>query len=274
MTKPPLNVRYIKIESNSMKQNIQISQLVVTALLAGVRTNIASLGTITSSTSINNTNPLTPVNGKTDNSMYWSSDSGNGIFWQVDLGTEYQLVEIIYYNRSILNEYADGMTINFKDGAQKGITLRNPVVLTGQLVQKFNLSAADIFIGSPNYTYAPPGYVNTVGQAVGYGYYSKAEAKGVCEAKGQRMCTKDEIIMYNMCAASWNGDGETLGYPQAQGDPFCQGAAGTCGWCGGMAPGKDGFSPWVSWYGAPAGVYCCDKDHVGTYDPAVSPMYR
>jgi len=270
-TKKPLNVRYIRITPNGISQNIQISQLVVMAFLNGVQVNVANKGTITSSTSLGNTDPLTPVNGKTDNILYWSSDSTREAFWQLDLAIEYPLVSITFYNRTTYNDYADGMKINFQDKNGEGYTLKNPVILTGQLVQTFNVSVNDIFLGSPNYRAAPPGAKNL--GLLGYGFTSLAQAKEQCESQGQRMCRRSEIALYTVCAASWNGDGGTTGYPMVLGDPFCQGADGICGWCGGMAPGQPGYSPWVTWSGA-AGVYCCDNDHTGAYDPTETQITR
>jgi hypothetical protein len=272
-TKRPLNVRIIYFGPNAMSQSIQISQLVVMAFINGVQENVANKGKITSSPSLDNTNPSTPVDGKTDNVLYWSSVSGQGTYWTLDLGVEYPVVSITYYNRAVYNDYADGMRINFQDAKQNTITLRNPVILTGQLVQTFNVSEDDIYLPSPNYTYQPPGYVPPP-HTLWYGYYSLESAREVCQAKGQRICRKAELALYDKCAFGWFEEdaGREGGYPMAHGDPFCPGPS--CGGCGGMESGKSGFKPWVSYpisvLGGRSGVFCCDKDHVGVYDPAVT----
>jgi hypothetical protein len=267
-TKKPLNVRSIRITPNGTSQNIQISQLVVMAFINGVQQNVANKGTITSSPSINDTNPLTPVDGNTDNKLYWSSEGTREAFWQLDLGIEYPVVSITFYNRLDMNDYADGMSINFLDADEEGYTLQNPVILTAQLKQTFNVSADDIFLGSPNYRAAPPGFYKAGGRA--YGFTSLAQANEQCLSQGQRMCRQTEIASYTTCSASWNGDGGQSGYPQLLGDPFCQGdASGQCGWCGGKTPGKPGYTSWINWEGGkgPAGVFCCDEGHLGAYDP-------
>jgi hypothetical protein len=276
-TKKPLQVRYITISANTKGDPVQISQLVVMAFLNGVQGNVASRGTVTSSPGIDNLDNSIPLNGKTDNKEFWSSDKGQGAYWKLDLGTDFPLTSITYYNRDNFNWYADGMSIVVSNSAARAYNLKNPLKLTGQLVQTFNLAEEDIFYGSPNYNAAPPGFVRAAGQ-LGYGYFTLAEAKATCEAKGQRMCKKEEISLYDSCAASWNGFEETglLGYPMAHGDTHCAPGdsvgSGQCGYCGGMRPGQAGFSPWVGWGGAPAGVYCCDKEHTGVYNPNTTPM--
>lgn len=272
-TKKPLKGRYVLFRANTSGDPVQISQLVVMAYLNGIQVNVASRGTVTSSPGIDNLDNRIPLNGKTDNKEFWSSNKGQGVWWQLDLGTEFPLTSITYYNKDVNNTYANNMLLTVANNAGVTYNLKNPLQLTGQLVQTFNLSEEDIFYGSPNYTYAPPGY----GKG-GYGFSSLAEAKEVCEAKGQRMCKKEEISLYDSCLASWNGFEETgkRGYPMAHGDPHCDDNPvwHGCGWCGGMRPGKPGFSPWADWQEEyeTAGVYCCDKEHTGIYNPITTPM--
>ena len=269
-TKTPLDVRYIKISTNGKGDPIQISQLVVMAFLNGIQQNVATRGTITTSGSLNNLDPNIPVNGKLDNKLYWSSEKGQNVFWQLDLGTEYPLVSLTFYNRPEFNWYADGVNIDFKDGKGAAYTLINPSKLTGQLVQKFGLSEEDIYRASPAFIAAPAGFVAAPGQ-LAYGIYSGQEAAAICAQRGQRICQKAELALYDYCAAAWNDDLTTSGYPMAHGDFNCPGPY--CGSCGGMSPTKPGFKPWVDSSGwKPVGVYCCDKDHVGVYDPAETPM--
>jgi hypothetical protein len=279
-TKKPLKARYIKISSNTSGDPVQISQLIVMAFLNGIQVNVANRGTVKSSPGIDNMDNRIPLNGKTDNKEFWSSDKGQRLYWQLDLGTEFPLTSITYYNRDVNNTYANGMTITLNLGAGgSDYNLKTPLQLTGQLVQTFNLAEEDIFYGSPNYIYRTA----TSSTSSGYGITSLNEAKAACEAKGQRMCKKEEISLYDSCAASWNGVEETgdMGYPMAHGDPQCvpgYSGGGQCGWCGGMQPGKPGFTPWVYW-GTPGpdgfgvgGVFCCDKDHTGIFNPITTPM--
>jgi len=265
-TKRPLKVRYILVLSNTKGDPIQISQLVVMAFLNGVQTNVANRGTITASASIGNFDNHIPVNGKTDNVLYWSSGQGPGNYWQLDLGTEYPLTTITFYNRNDYNHYANEMRIGFKDGKSAGISLKHPIKLTGQLVQTFNVSEDDIFIGSPNYTYAPPGY-DTPAHSLGYGFASLDVAREVCTGKGQRICRKSELDLMDVCAYGWfeEDGGKAIDFPMAHGDPTLNG-------CGGQKPGTPGFKVWNTYTtsNTKAGVYCCDKDHTGAYNPEVT----
>jgi hypothetical protein len=251
-TKKPLNVRYIRFESNAMSQNIQISQLVVMAFLNGVQQNVAKKGTITSSPSFGNTDPLTPVNEKTDNILYWSSEGTKGDFWQLDLGVEFPVVSITFYNRTAYHDYADGMAIKFRDGKGNGYTFKNPVILTGQLVQTFSISIDDVIVASP---WFKVGYPGATPSSIGYGVYSRDIASQMCAARGQRLCLKNELSLLDFCAAGWVADGQ--GYPMAHGG---DGNNLRCG----QDPSSPDFSYWTGWAGA-SGVYCCDIDHTGAY---------
>jgi len=270
-TKKPLNVRYIKISANEAGEPIQISQLVVTAFLNGISQNVATRGTITSTGGDTNLDPKIPVNGKTDNVEYWKTGRGLTNFWQLDLGTEFPLISLAFYNRPDFNQYANGMTISLKNGGGTTYTLKTSLRLTGQLVQTFAISVDDVIMASPTFIVAPPGFVAGPGQ-LGYGIYSGEVAQQICAARGQRICQKSELALYDSCAAGWNDDLTTMGYPMAHGDNECKGDGKYCGYCGGMTPGTAGFSPWVTWNAGPAGVYCCDKDHVGIYDPVKVPI--
>ena len=270
-TKKPLNVRYIKISANEFGDPVQISQLVVTAFLNGISQNVATRGTITSTGGDSGVDPSIPVNGKIDNVEYWKSGRALNNYWQLDLGTEFPLISLAFYNRPDFNQYANGMTINLQNGAGSSYTLKSPLRLTGQLVQTFAISADDVLMASPANIYAPAGFVPAEGQ-LGYGFYSGEAAQQVCAARGQRICQKSELALYDSCSAAWNDDLTTMGYPMVHGDPNCAPGKPHCGYCGGMTPGTAGFSPWVTWSAGPAGVYCCDKDHVGIYDPVKTPM--
>lgn len=270
-TKKPLNVRYIKISANEGGDPVQISQLVVTAFLNGISQNVAKRGTITSTGGDTNLDPNIPVNGKIDNVEYWKSGRAIGNYWQLDLGTEFPLISLAFYNRKDFNQYANGMTISLQNGGGSSYTLKTSLRLTGQLVQTFAISVDDVIMASPVMIYAPAGWARPEG-ALGYGFYSGQEAAQKCAERGQRICQKAEIALYDACSAGWNDDLTTMGYPMAHGDNECKGDGKYCGYCGGMTPGTAGFSPWVTWGAGPAGVYCCDKDHVGIYDPVKTPM--
>ena len=279
-TKKPLKARYISVFSNTAGDPVQISQLVVMAFLNGIQTNVASRGTVTSSLGIDNIDNRIPLNGKTDNKEFWNSGKKNnnsninsGLeFWELDLGTEFPLTSITYYNADVNNVFANGMRISLKNGAGTGIHLKTPLELTGQLVQTFNVSEDDIFYGSPNFVLRVPGDTKDYSHFMGYGITSISEAKATCESQGQRMCKKEEIALYDSCAGAWNGFEETgkMGFPMAHGDPYPSGG------CGGMKPGQPGFSPWVDWDWYASGVYCCDKDHSPStpYNPNTHPMRR
>jgi hypothetical protein len=274
-TKKPLNVRYIKISANEAGDPVQISQLVVTAFLNGISQNVASRGTLyiqeNSAGYDSGTSADITINGKTDNVEYWKSGRAIGNYWQLDLGTEFPLISLAFYNRPDFNQYANGMTISLKNGGGTTYTLKTSLRLTGQLVQTFAISVDDVIMASPTYIVAPPGFVAGPGQ-LGYGIYSGEVAQQICAARGQRICQKSELALYDSCAAGWNDDLTTMGHPMAHGDNECKGDGKNCGYCGGMTPGTAGFSPWVTWNAAPAGVYCCDKDHVGIYDPVKVPI--
>ena len=269
-TKKPLKARYISVKANAAGDPVQISQLIVMAFLNGVQGNVASRGTVTSSPGIDNIDIRIPVNGKTDNKDFWSSVRAQNNYWQLDLGIEFPLTSITYYNADVNSSYANGLRIDLKNGAGNGITLKNPLRLTGQLVQTFTLSEDDIFYGSPSYHSRAPGDMKEY--KWGYGLSNVDEAKLVCEAQGQRLCTKSEIALYDSCAAGFV-EGE-VGYPMAHGDPW----ALTSGGCGGKIPNTPGFTPWSEWIlergdgGGFAGVYCCDRDHAGVYNPITTPM--
>ena len=279
-TKKPLQVRYISIYANNAGDPVQISQLVVMAFLNGVEQNVANRGTITNSPSENNLDPSIPVNGKTDNKLYWSSAKSqavstilNGVgFWYLDLGAEYPLTSITFYNRPDFNWYADGMTIGLGNDKKTPYTLKNPIKLTGQLVQKFNVSEDDIFIASPFYMNGPPDFkvaeINRIpGTVWFYGFSSLADAETTCSARGQRVCRKDELINYDVMD---HGVGFTIlpdnsiGLPNKHHRYVLDGPGGDPrDW---LDFGQ--FNPAIH----RTGVACCDKNHVGAYDAVINPM--
>ncbi len=152
ITNPPLNVRYVKVTANNKGDCIQISQIVVNAFVNGAITNVAPRGTTTASESwstgvfgwgwgkvkyleeiaIDGTNaPRAYPN------IYHSVCQQN-TFWELDLGRDYLVTEIVYYNRSdCCSDRANGMKIQLtaKDG-----TVYQPIILSSALKQAFNIS--------------------------------------------------------------------------------------------------------------------------------------
>ena len=264
-TKKPLQVRYIKFTSNSSGNPIQISQLVVMAFINGVQGNVAPRGTVASSPGIDNMDNRIPLNGKTDNKLYWSSNSGReGIYWQLDLGAEFPLTSITYYNRDDNNRYANGMTIDFMDGNGNIYNLKNGGTLTGQLVQTFNVSVDDVIMNSPFYMNAPRDFKVSSENRVGlwwYGINSLADGETECSKRGQRVCRKDEVQNYDWREAN-------MGFAV-----YTDNRIGL--------PNKHRLSEFVDtdWVdfgenppGNRTGIVCCDIDHTGAYDPIINPM--
>jgi hypothetical protein len=89
-----------------------------------------------------------------------------------------------------------------------------------------------------------------------------AEANQVCEARGQRICNKSEIQNYDFRTV---GAGFTL---------LPDNSIGLFNKLHGDGTNVDwhDFGQFNSAAGSKSGVTCCDKDHVGTYDPVNDPM--
>jgi hypothetical protein len=168
---------------------------------------------------------------------------------------EYPLISITFYNREDFNWYADGMSIGVQDGKMGVYDFKIPLRLTGQMVQRFAVSADDVIVPSPYFQADMGEGQSQYSDFLGYGISSITTANQICSARGQRVCRKDELLLLDVCAAGFVADG-TTGFPMAHGGKYG---------CGTGNPSKPNFSPWVGWGSLPAGVYCCDKDHIGAY---------
>ena len=137
------NVRWIRIIPNSRGDYIQINQLVVNAIVNGVVTNVASQGTVTQANISVPTTPRSPLDGtlgyRPIHGGYYSATQSRDNFWKLDLGRDFQVTEIVYYNRSPTEccpERAIGMKIKLT--AANG-TIYTPITLTGEGVQSYKL---------------------------------------------------------------------------------------------------------------------------------------
>ena len=136
----PLNVRYVRVTANASGDCLQISQIVVNAIVNGTSVNVAPSGTVTASpTWQNETLPEKAIDGTEDARTYpdiYHSVCSEGTFWELDLGQDYPVTEVVYYNRKdCCQNRANGMKIQLK--ANDG-TLHEPMTLTGALKQIFN----------------------------------------------------------------------------------------------------------------------------------------
>jgi hypothetical protein len=138
----PLNVRYVKVTANNNGDCLQISQIVVNAIVNGAVINVAPRGTVTASpTWQNGTKPQKAIDGITEARPYpniYHSVCSQGTFWELDLGQDYLVNEVIYYNRGdCCQTRAIGMKIQLT--ANNG-TVHQPITLTAVLKQTFNPS--------------------------------------------------------------------------------------------------------------------------------------
>jgi hypothetical protein len=145
-THGPLNIRYVKVIANARGDYLQIDQIVVNALLNGVITNVANRGTVSQSNFWPGTSPLSPIDGTLTTRPilggYYSESPSSTNYWQLDLGQDYPVTEIVYYNRGdCCQNRANGMTINLK--ANNG-TVYSPIIMTDAARQTFNISPMTI----------------------------------------------------------------------------------------------------------------------------------
>jgi hypothetical protein len=140
-TNPPLGVRYLRVTPNNNGDYIQIAQIVVNAFVNGAITNVAPRGTCTAANAwggwdlaTKNAAIKSPMTG----GWIYHSARGGDSWWQLDLGQDYPVTEIIYYNRiDCCQDRANGMKIQLR--ANDG-TAYQPITLTGALKQSFNIS--------------------------------------------------------------------------------------------------------------------------------------
>jgi len=140
LTNPPLSIRYINVFPNKQGECLQIAQIVVNAIINGKVTNVAGRGTVTASpTWRGGTRPETAIDGTLAPRAYpniYHSVCEIGTTWKLDLGQDYLVTQIIYYNRSdCCSQRANGMMIEIY--GRGGIKY---FYLTGELTQSFNVS--------------------------------------------------------------------------------------------------------------------------------------
>ena len=144
-TKPPLNIRYVEVRSNPYGDYLQISQIVVNALVDGSPLNVAPGKIVTASPAAGSTRAENAIDGVqaarsfiSSRGACYHSTGGINNFWKLDLGQLYPVVEIIYYNRTdCCSERAKGMKIKL---STDGVNTLKTFKLTGALEQKFNVS--------------------------------------------------------------------------------------------------------------------------------------
>ena len=137
-----LNVRYAAVYSNPAGDHIQMSQLVVNAIVNGSLVNVAPQGKTWGvqtpyQPQAKGDNAIDGVQAARDYPNMYVSVHGIGK-WGLDLGKEYPVAQVIYYNRKdISTEWrANGMTIVLWD---KDFKVVKTFTLTGALEQKFNV---------------------------------------------------------------------------------------------------------------------------------------
>jgi hypothetical protein len=141
VTNPPANVRYIQVVSNEQGDCLQIAQLVVNAFVDGVLTNVAGRGTPIATDLFDGTSLTAPIDGTFAPRNFpdiYHSTCQKYSYWQLDLGQDYSVTQIIYYNRADgWAERSNGATIILiaNDG-----TTYPAITLTGAATQSFNVT--------------------------------------------------------------------------------------------------------------------------------------
>jgi hypothetical protein len=133
--------RYIKVFFPQPTDGIiQITQLVVYS--NGV--NIAPNGTASAANSLDPNVINKPINGNLESletrdfpDIYHSDIPSNFGYWLLDLGEEFTVQQIVYYNRNGYLNRAIGMAINTYDN-NFSVPLKT-FVLNGDFIQTFNL---------------------------------------------------------------------------------------------------------------------------------------
>jgi len=170
----PVNMRYILIKASTTSPNpypfIQISQLAVFSFENGTSKNVSSrlnnnkavafsgnganYSNLTNASHNNNAPPSMAIDGNLSARHhpleYHSATPAATEWWGVDLGREYPIYEIVYYNRNdCCSDRAIGMTIHFIDAAFGSVSVKDPVsgnatqtitIPSAALEQKFTIS--------------------------------------------------------------------------------------------------------------------------------------
>jgi hypothetical protein len=150
-TMEPLNIRYIKLIPKDGRF-LQISQIVVNAYVDSVITNVAGRGTTTATPSWQsvgdrpNYSPTRlakdiPIDGtvkvRTYPNIYHAGYQFGNVFWELDLGQDYSVTQIVYYNRDVVPDRAEGMKMILSSNNE---TVYQPITLTAGAIQSFNIS--------------------------------------------------------------------------------------------------------------------------------------
>lgn len=150
IAKPPLPLRYILLYAN--QGWLQMSQLAVNALENNDVVNVAPRGTVNASSDLIQYyfgrygvySTRTPIDGNLNPRPYpsvYHSFWPYWDWWRLDLGKEYDVTEIVYYNRTdCCNERANGMKLYMYNGEGGYAGHRT---LTGALQQNFLVSSID-----------------------------------------------------------------------------------------------------------------------------------
>jgi hypothetical protein len=153
ITSKTVPIRYIRVTSGG--DYIQISQIVVLAFVNNVQTNVATRGTATSGNGSNVTNigydgtnvPRIAIDGTAAARQYpygyHSPSNQRTEWWQVDLGQEYLVSEVIYYNRAgCCNDRARGMRMTFGNNNNAPVSVKDPD--SGASTQTLTFKNADM----------------------------------------------------------------------------------------------------------------------------------
>lgn len=146
-TQPAPNIRYVVVWSNPAGECLQISQIVVNSMENGSFVNVAPRGRIFAASPTwpgngnHQTRPETAIDGHQGARSYpsiYHSICNRGTVWALDLGKEYPVSQIKYYNRSdCCSGRANGMTIKLWKG--DGQTMTKTLTLSGALEQVFQI---------------------------------------------------------------------------------------------------------------------------------------
>lgn len=169
MSTLPVKVRYVYINNTQDPSigdgYIQISQLAVWGFLNGTGQNVATRSVnnqavVNSGIGVNYTNPThsswwqggsAPENAidgvlSSRGIMYHSASSSRTEWWSLDLGKEFPVYQIDYYNRPDFQWRAKGMTMQLKDGNGTLITLKNPQTGANTNTLIFNTNSKQSFV--------------------------------------------------------------------------------------------------------------------------------
>ena len=162
----PMKVRYVIIfSSNNYDAYIQISQLAVYAFVQGLSINVAKKSNLPNSSDSSTHNiyvrdEMSPelnryraVDGtlaarNPEERFYHSASAHGSNYWSLDLGQEYSVYKIVYYNRKdSLQNRANGMRLVLRNNNNTDIA---SYLFNSNLIQEFNINASTATILGPN----------------------------------------------------------------------------------------------------------------------------